>query len=250
MARERIVDLERVLDNLYKHWRDVRRETIAGLSEKEAVKIVDFHANNWIDIVSWISSKYQKEEQMNIVNFQFTRVFKEIYWLQFLFFAGNYPAVCRNLRFIWEMMAQAYYVDAKHPDLGLDEQFAMAKLIEEHTRGWNIVQPTLCKVLKTSGKNIEFQFKPLWSELNRYVHPSVKQLDLIADKDFSSLITDSFNEALAKDTLRITDNILDLVYAIVLSKFSRVGKFARDYKFIHEWEECLPNTMNLIEGLT
>ena len=48
---------------------------------------------------------------MNIVNIQFLRVFKDIYWLQFLFYTGNYPTAYRNLHYIWEMMSQAYYID-------------------------------------------------------------------------------------------------------------------------------------------
>ncbi len=249
MDGTRSQDLEKILDNLYAHWGNVRRETIDTIGEKEALKIIDFHANNWIDIVGWIWSRYQKDEQMNIVSFQFSRVFKEIYWLQYLFLAGNYPAMYKNLRFLWEMMAQAYYVDSQYPNLSLDEQFAKARLIEDHTQGWNIVQATLCSVLRKSGNKIVHQFKPLWSELNRYVHPSVKQLDMIAEEDFSSLVTDSFHEALAKEVLKVTDSVLDTVNAIVLRKFKRVGDLAKNYKFINEWEGCLPNSLSVINNV-
>jgi len=249
MDRVRSQDLEEILDNLYAHWRNVRRETIDGIGEKEALKIIDFHANNWIDIIGWISASYEKCEQMDIVNFQFSRVFKEIYWLQYLFLAGNYPAMYRNLRFLWEMMAQAYYVDSQYPNIRLDEQFAEARLIEDHKQSWNIIQPALCRVLKKSGNKVESQFKPLWSELNRHVHPSVKQLDMIAEEDFSSLVTDSFHEALAKEVLKVTDSVLDLVYAIVLRKFNRVSELAKNYKFINEWEGCLPNSISVIHNV-
>jgi len=78
---ERTKQLEDILDNLYENWREVRRETIAELGEAESLKIIGFHANNWIDITRWIGSKYERGEQMNIVSFQFSRCFKEIYWL-------------------------------------------------------------------------------------------------------------------------------------------------------------------------
>lgn len=250
MKKRRQKELEDILDSLYGHWQDVRRETITSLGEKQALKIIDFHGNNWIDIISWISSTYLRQEQMNIVNFQFTRIFKEVYWLQFLFFAGNYPAVYRNLRYMWEMMSQAYYVDYKYSELSLDEQFAKVRMIEEHTQGWNIVVPTLCRVLKKSGKKIEFNFRPLWDELNRYVHPSAKQLDLIAEADFSSLVTDSFSEPLAKGVLQTTDKVLDITYAIMMKKFMKIIELVRGYKFIKEWEDCLPYTMTIIRGNT
>ena len=108
MNAKRLKDLENILDNLYVQWKEVRKETIEGLGEREALKIVDFHVNNWIDIVGWISSKYKREEQMNIVIFQFSRLLKELYWLQFLFHTANYPTAYRNLRYIPEMACQAY----------------------------------------------------------------------------------------------------------------------------------------------
>jgi hypothetical protein len=91
MDTERIRKLENTLDELYEHLKSVREETITHYGDEDALHIIDFHANNWIDIVRLISSKYDKEEQMNIVIFQFHRLFKEIYWLQFLFHYGNYP---------------------------------------------------------------------------------------------------------------------------------------------------------------
>ncbi len=63
---ERTKQLESILDNLYENWRVVRMETIAELGELESLKIIDFHANNWIDITRWIASKYKRSEQVNI----------------------------------------------------------------------------------------------------------------------------------------------------------------------------------------
>ena len=246
MDAERARDLENILDNLYEHWRDVRKETIEQLGEREALKIIDFHGNNWIDIVRWISSKYKREEQMNVVGFQFSRLFKEVYWLQFLFHTGNYPTAYRNLRYILEMISQAYYIDTKYPTLTLDEQIRKTGELEESVFGWNIVSSTLGKVLNKTGDEIRASFKPLWDKLNRYAHPSAKQMDLVAEQDFAALVTDSFNETLARELLTVTDKVLDIVYAIVLKRFPKAISLAREYKFIDEWEECLPITISII----
>ena len=245
---ERTKQLEDILDKLYENWREVRRETIAELGEAESLKIIDFHANNWIDITRWIGSKYERGEQMNIVSFQFSRCFKEIYWLQFLFQTGNYSTGYRNLRYVLEMMSQAYYVDAKYPDLGLDDQFARAREIEEHIWGWNIVKGALSLALSKRDSEVRACFKPLWNELNRYVHPSVALLDSIALQDFSSLVTDSFSRNLAIDFLHITDRVFDVTYAVVLKKFLKARESALGYEFLHEWEECLPTTMSVIRA--
>ncbi len=248
MNTKRTRDLEEILDNLYESWREIRKETIEGLGEREAAKIIDFHAQNWIDVTEWISSTYGRQGQMNIVYFQFFRLFKEIYWLQFLFHTGNYPTVYRNLRYILEMICQAYYIDTKHPNLTLDEQIEKMTEIEERIYGWNIVSNALCKVFDKTEQEIRARFKPLWDDLNKYAHPSARQMDLVAEKDFASLVTDSFNQSLARKLLEETDQVVDIVYAIILTKFPKTISPVQQYKFIDEWEECLPNTISVIKG--
>ena len=247
MNAERIREVENILDNLYEHWRQIRREAVEQLGERVALKIIDFHANNWIDIVKWISSKYKREEQMNIIIFQFSRLFKEIYWLQFLFHTGNYPTAYRNLRYILETICQAYYIDGKYPDLTLDEQIEKTMEIERRIPSWNIVSNALSKALNKTEMEIKIQIKPLWDGLNKYAHPSVRQMDSVAEQDFSALVTDSFNEALARELLTVTDKVFDFVYAIVLRRFPKAMSLVREYEFIVEWQECLPNTIGIIK---
>jgi len=249
MNAQRASDVENILDGLYEHWKQIRRETVRQLGEREALKIIDFHANNWIDVVRWVSSEYKREKQMNIVIFQFSRLFKEIYWLQFLFHTGNYSTAYRNLRYILEMICQASYIERKYPALTLDEQIEKTREIEESVFGWNIVNSALCKVLKKTEEEILASFRPLWNNLNKYAHPSAIQMDLVAKEDFSALVTDSFNENLAKVLLEATDKVFDIVYAVVLKKFPKAIGLAQQYEFIHEWEECLPNTIGVIRQL-
>lgn len=247
MNAKRFRELERILDKLYEQWREVRRETIEELGEKEALKIIDFHGNNWADVVKWISSKYERQEQMNIVVFQFSRLFKEVHWLQFIFHTGNYPLAYRNLRYILEMMCQAYYIDIHYSNLTLDEQIENARELEEkHIYGWNIVSPALCKVFSKTEEEVRAYFKPLWDDLCKYAHPSARQMDLVAEKDFSSLVTDSFNESLARTLLAETDKVFDIAYAVVLKSFPKAISLAKQYRFINEWGKCLPNTISVI----
>ncbi len=149
-------------------------------------------------------------------------MFKEIYWLQFLFHTGNYATAYRNLRYILELMSRAYHIDINYPDLTLDEQIEKAREIEESIYGWKLVDSVLCEVLNKTKEEIRTGFKPLWDELNRHVHPSARQVNLVAVQDFSSLITDSFNENLASDLLRATDKVFDIVYAVIFKRFSKL----------------------------
>lgn len=249
MDKQRIKELETILDNLYPHWREIRRETIECFGDKEALKIIDFHANNWIDIVHWVSDEYPEDEQMNIVYIYWLRLFKEIYWLQFLFYTGNYQTAYRNLRYVLEMLCQAYYIDATHPDSTLDEQIDWARRTEEKgIFGWGLVKRALCILIDKREEEIRLLFKPLWSNLNRHVHPSVIQMDAIAEEDFAGLVTDSFSESLAKELQEVTDKVMDIICAMVLKRFPKAREHARNYKFIREWEDCLPNTMKIIRS--
>ena len=56
MEVEKTRKLENALDKLYKNLELIRKETITHLGGKEALHIIDFHANNWIDIIGWILS--------------------------------------------------------------------------------------------------------------------------------------------------------------------------------------------------
>ncbi|MCH7555895.1 MAG: hypothetical protein IIB56_00390 [Planctomycetes bacterium] len=248
MSAQRDKKFEKSLDVLYETWKLVRSETIARLGKEDAVHIINFHGNNWIDITNWILSKYNREEQMNIVFIQFIRLFKEIYWLQFIFHNANYPMVYRNLRYVLEMIAQAYYVDCKYPILSLDEQIGKIMGMEKRIYGRKLVKAVLCPILNLDEKGFKEKFQPIWDYLNKHVHPSAKQMDIVVEEDFSSLVTDSFNENLARETLEVVDEIFDLIYVMVLEKFSRVKELVLEYKFINEWEKYLPNTVNITKA--
>lgn len=247
MDNEGIRKVENTLDKLYEHLKSVREETITHLGDKDALHIIDFHANNWIDIVGWISSKYEKEEKMNIIIFQFHRLFKEIYWLQFLFHYGNYPVIYRNLRYILELICQAYYIDSNYHGSSLDEQIKKTTEVEEKFYGWTLAKTVLGDILNSDEQLIQSKFKPLWNYLNKHIHPSGKQMDIVVAEDFSSFVTDSFSENLARDTLRATDEIFDIVNMIIFKKFPRIKEVGLKYKFINEWEQYLPNTMKIMK---
>ena len=248
MDSERIRKLENTLDELYKHLKSVRKETITHLGDKDALHIIDFHANNWINIVGWVSSKYEKEEQMNIIIFQFHRLLKEIYWLQFLFHYGNYPVIYRNLRYILELICQAYYIDCNYYDLSLNEQIKKTtELGEEKVYGWALVDDVLCDILSSDKQYIRENFKPLWDNLNKHAHPSGKQMDKVLTEDISSIVKDWFSKNLARDTLIATDKIFDIVNMIIFKKFPEIKEVALKYKFINEWKQYLPNTMKIIK---
>lgn len=240
-------DIDERLKGLYEHWDSIREETIDKLGLERALCIIDFHANNWIDITQWLNTEYRQEELMNIMVFQHSRLFKESYWLQFIFLRGNYPMMYRNLRYILELMTQAYYVQQHGSQLTLDEQVARTAEIEEERYGWRkLVRPVLAEVLDSEEDEVDDRLGQFWSVLNKNVHPSAMEMDVIADEDFGALIRDSFNERLAEDVLDATGIVFDLSNAIMFAEFSRIVEPAQQSKYFLKNPSSQPYTARVI----
>ncbi len=246
--KKQIANFEKLFADLYGAWESVRKETIESLGTETAFHIIDFHGNNWFEIIGWINSEYNHEERTNIVFTQFHRLFKEIHWFQFLFLNANYPMIYRNLRYILEMMAQAYYIDSKSPDLEIDDQMDKVRALEEKTFGWRLVSWVFREILNSNDKEIRSRFKGLWDYLNKHVHSSAMQMDMVVREDPAILMTDSFNETLAKYALKAVDEIFDLIYVIIFARFPKTKKLAATQKFLSEWREHLPYTTSFISA--
>lgn len=244
-------EIERLLDRLYETWGSVRNETVQCLGAQTALHLMDFHGSNCINISIWISKKYNQKQRLTITYFQFIRLIKELHWLQFLFNHANYAVIYRNLRYVLEMMSQAWYVESKYPNLHLDEQIEKTIEMEKKIFGWKLVRTVFSEVLVgIDDSAIEGGFKPTWVLLNKHVHSSAEQMTIVAEEDFLSLVTDSFNESLARATLAVADEVFDLIYALVFKRFSHIAKLALEHKFISEWEQFLPYTMRTIKAIS
>lgn len=75
-------------------------------------------------------------------------------------------------------------------------------------------------------------------------------MNIVAEEDFSSLVTDSFNDNLARATLTVADEVFDLVYALIFRRFPHITELALKSEFINEWEEHLPCTIRTIKAIS
>jgi len=238
-----------IFDSIYEHLNQIRSEGILSLGEKDAFHIIDFHGNNWIDIWRWVALEYEEESKNSILFFYFTMLFKEICWLQYIFLNANYPIVYRNLRYIWEMFALGYYVEANYAYLTLDEGMEKALEVEEkRIYAWSLILTSFSKVLNVPKSKIIKNFQPLWKFLCKHAHPSSFIFNEIMAEDFSALITDSFNEDLSRSSLFRLNIIFDLVYASMFKRFPKITKNALHYQFLEEWKSIIPITFNLVQN--
>jgi len=220
------------LGEQYEHLREIAEETFRGLGKERAGYFTSL-ANDWIDIGGAIRDTYSEDELSNgLMYIYFSALFKEVYWLQLLFLAGNYPLLHRSLRYIWEMIFRAYYVDTyarespddpEPPGPTVDDK---AEWLAQHERKmfqWHkFMQPMLRRLLpQARGTEIEEYYKALWDKLNEYVHPSKALLERMVVDVPGFLVTDSFDKKWALETIEIATVIFDLVWLAVISRFPR-----------------------------
>lgn len=221
-----------LLGEQYDHLRDIAEETIRSLGEERAAHFT-LLANDWMDVLSAISGAYSERGRLHsLVYFYLSGLFKEVSWFQLLFLAGNYPLLHRSLRFVWEMMFRAYYVDVyaqesqddpEPPGPTLDEKVEWLAQHEREMFQWRrFIRPTLLRLLpQAEGTEIERYYKSLWDRLNEYVHPTKAFLDRMVIHDPASLVRDSFNAEWALETIGTATDVFDLVWLAVISRFPR-----------------------------
>lgn len=219
-----------LLGEQYEHLRKIAEETFRSLGKERAVYFTSL-ANDWIDILSAILNTYSKDELSDsLMYIYFSGLFKEVYWFQLLFLAGNYPLLHRSLRFVWEMIFRAYHVDTyvrespdnpEPPGPTVDDKAEWLGKYERKLKmyKWSFVRKVLRRLLpQAQGTEIEEYYKSLRDKLNEYVHPSKALLDrMVADHNL--LVKDSFDKAWALETIEIATMIFDLVWLAVISRF-------------------------------
>jgi len=221
-----------LLGDQYKHLPEIAEETFRSLGEEQAEYFTSL-ANDWIDILSAILDAYSKDELFDsLMYIYFSGLFKEVYWFQLLFLAGNYPLLHRSLRFVWEMIFRAYYVDTyvrestddpEPPGPTVDHKAEWLGKYELKLKmyKWSFVRGVLRRLLpQAKGTEIEEYYNSLWDKLNEYVHPSkALLLDRMVVNAPGFLMTDSFDKEWASETIETATMIFDLVWLAVISRF-------------------------------
>ncbi len=240
-----------VNDNkLFATWQSVKKETIQSIGKELAYHIVVFHANIWIDINYWISSKYSIKKRLNILYSDYQRIFKEIHWLQFLFLGANYSLIHRNLRFIWEMLCKASYVYLNHSDVDYVGQLDNMKSLDSNFYRWEAIEKSMNCFQSSHDANAAVEFKSLWKQLNSYIHPSYEQVEKTVNADPNILITDTFNRQLSLHCLKNVDAVFDIVFMIMINCFPNIKDNACADRRLTEWEKTIPLSYKAIYSET
>jgi hypothetical protein len=204
----------------------IERETVEKLGEETAGAFV-CAANDCVTVSAAVTSAYRNQLSANLVLLTLHGLFKEATWFHSLFVAGNYPYLLSRLRFVWESMFRAYFVE--HYPMGpclkwdtpgptADDKVAW---LEEHGQAlrWDTcTEPVLRAVFPLADREqqVRDHYKGLFQELHRYAHPSAYLLDRMTD-DSALHLKDGFDEMWARQAADIGGQVFDLVWMVVFA---------------------------------
>lgn len=191
---------------------DVAKETRSKVGKRIAVW--SEHYVIWIDMIKPILKATSREEQLN--SMLMTRLLElnnELLWiLSNIIYHGAYHQVIRELRFVLDSMMQAYYLDTEHPEVDIFCKLEIIKEIEKWAYGARLIER-----LALPHKD---QIRQLYSSLSKYSHSSYKELEISIRRgkvDFR--VTPSFDEELFSLCERLTHQVMDAIYLVVLNQF-------------------------------
>ena len=244
--------VERELELLDKHYsmlRKVAQETIETLGEEAIGYWVDAY-NTCIDIETAIMRSVPDDTLVRtVLHLRLVELYKEMSWLRFLFLVGNYHMLARELRFIWEAICQAYYVDSLLPELGVDEK--TAKLSKKKYRGWRMIKEVLPDVLPSWTEELASEYGRLYDQLSEMVHPTRQEFDLkMLEGSGALLVTDTFVESIALDILDIARRIFDIVWCTAFAEYPQLsGVLVREPYLVEHLESFCPQTYDWLQRL-
>lgn len=205
----------------------IEQETMAVLGEEKGNFFVVV-ANDWIDITSAVSNAYPGQQVIDLVMGTTSGLFKEVSWLHLHFIAGNYPLIMSRLRFIWESVFRAFYVehfplrkppsDWTTPGTSPDDRLEWLDKYESKLNWNTCYEPVLLHVFPPQAHDPEIisGFAGLYKHLHKYAHPSA-YLTLLMVGDSALHATDAFDEEWARETIEIAVRVFDLVWMLVLA---------------------------------
>jgi hypothetical protein len=220
------------LDRMFGYWKEISQETCDKLGE-DAGLFVNAYCDG-LEIDEQISKHYSESaRQESLVAFEVPGVWKELYWMQFLFLASNYPIVMGRLRFNWEQIFRAYHVDTyaglhptdPHlPGTTVDKKHEWLLIQEQHNRlRWpEVIAPALRRFFASGQpEENESRCRSLWDRLNDFVHPSGQLREHLIGETALKL-RDGFDEHLARQTLADAREVISLIWLAILYRFPRI----------------------------
>lgn len=223
---------ELFVESMCRQFAPIERKTMRVLGKNRARFFVHVYMD-CMEIVFAINDAYSPDSRMNLVFYAVLGLMKEVQWFNFLFVAGNYPLLKARLRFNWEMVFRAHFIETykqtdpkKPPTPGstIDEKLDWWERNEKHLNWSKCLEPTLRKVFPLADREQEVRdhYRERLVELHRYAHPSAYLADrLLGDSVLH--VKDNFDKDWAISTLDTASVVFDLIWLAVLGFHQAAG---------------------------
>jgi hypothetical protein len=231
--------------DIQRHYEATVVETATVLGPDAALVFVGF-ANDAIDIALAVPDAYDREELLHsLVNFDFHATHARIVRMQYDFISGGYEAVRWALRFTWESIFRAYFVDRfaemnsripNPPGPTLGEK-ATWQPDRPRSLNWKTVILPVFRSLypARSQESLREAFEPVWKRLNAAVHPSGEWRESGVEES-ARHVWPHFDEAQARELVADSRVVFAVVFAAMLRRFPKLAHALAVKP--HTFEEC------------
>ncbi len=240
VAEEHDTDVMKVfekVDWLLKNFEEVAEETQEKTSPEKFQTWIDFHSS-WIDLWKWLRQSIADEGMNSLLLWRSTELYKHLLWLSFSAWVGAYHCVIRELRYVFESVLQAYYVDTKYPSLSMQEK--LEKLRELETKKKLSVNK-LTKALPYAEELYD-----IYQNLCKYVHPSSVELEpVIKMGKVEPNILFTFDRELFDKCEKFSSEVMDVLILVILHFHSSIKEKFRGDELMMEMIKSFPSRLCL-----
>jgi hypothetical protein len=171
------------------------------------------HFNVWLELfLPHLGGLSEFEKYNSLWILKLAELQHLIGWVMISVLYGKYHQAIRELRYILDSMAQAYYLDAAHPAATITGKLEILKDIEKQAFGSRLID------------KLDVDHKPalksLYSALSKYAHSSYEELaPLIEEGKVEWRVTFAFDEQQFNSTVEFTNKVMDAVYLMIFGRF-------------------------------
>lgn len=195
-------------------------------TEKKCAEIIQMfnEFQNDVSVVqNLIIGKMNLETAKNsLLYFRFLQATIDFLDLPILLVAGSYKSVIQIVRYHFESLVQAFYLDRKHPNLNLDNKISILTEIFDKQ---DYFVSRLIERVKVGAKG---SLKTFYKELNQIVHPSYTDFPNVDDmlkkitRSESRVRPEEFDE-----TLEILTKMYDVSLYLIFQEFPDLKEIAK-----------------------
>ncbi len=248
-------------------FKEIEKET--PTKNRKKVGILLDHLDNWIDPIRALI-KSNPDLYRSLVGLRFSETFTDMQLAVFSILSGCYFNAARNLRFTFESMIHAVYLEIKYPDVFPDiilelldqpnEEADFQAILEDKLKNKSSLNKKQFRSITGFRSEIIYELpflkdiekdklKKTYSKLSRLVHPAPDQIKKIVNEP-GFIFTFFYDEKFFNECAELADEVMDATFAIALYKFPDLKQTikAKENTLLYDSLSRLPITKRLIDA--